>query len=220
MFERFTKPARQVVVDAQQEARGLRHGWIGTEHLLLAVLRSPEQPGAATLVRLGVGAEDCRAAVSGVVGGGGADALGAEDAEALKALGIDLDEIRRRAEHAFGDGALDNPAEDPAEGSRRRGRLRGRLRELAGRAGSVETGQTAADPKVSRHIPFTGRAKKTMELSLREAIARKDRHIGVEHIVLALLRGDDKISQGLFRRLGVAPKEVRELVLADLRAAA
>lgn len=44
--------------------------------------------------------------------------------------------------------------------------------------------------------------------------ARKDRHIGVEHVVLALLRGDDKISEGMFQQLGVAPKEMRELVLA------
>lgn len=208
MFERFTKPARQVVVDAQQEARSLRHGWIGTEHLLLAVLRSPEQPGAATLIRLGVSAENCRAAVSGIVGGSDADALGAEDAEALKAFGIDLDEIRRRAENAFGDGALDTPAADPGAGAPRRRRFLRRARREDG------------DPAPSRHVPFTGRAKKALELSLREAIARKDRHIGVEHVVLALLRGDDKISQGMFRRLGVAPTEVRDLVLADLRAAA
>lgn len=113
MFERFTRPAREVVVRAQEEARGLGHGWIGTEHLLLAALRAPDQPGAATLVRLGVSAESCRAAISGVVGGADGDALGPEDAEALRAFGIDLEEIRRRAESAFGDGALDAPVNDP-----------------------------------------------------------------------------------------------------------
>ncbi|HWC80297.1 MAG TPA: Clp protease N-terminal domain-containing protein [Pseudonocardiaceae bacterium] len=40
MFERFTDSARNIVVLAQDEARGLRHGWIGTEHLLLALFRS------------------------------------------------------------------------------------------------------------------------------------------------------------------------------------
>ncbi|NLU71629.1 Clp protease [Streptomyces sp. HNM0575] len=220
MFERFSRPAREVVIGAQEEARSLGHDWIGTEHLLLSALRLPEQPGVSTLVRLGVSAETCRAAVSSVVGGADGDALGPEDAEALKAFGIDLEEIRRRAENAFGDGALDTPVSDPGESAPRRRRL-GRLRRReSGARGDGGSGGTGELPGPSRHIPFTGRAKKTLELSLREAVARKDRHIGVEHVVLALLRGDDKISQGMFQRLGVAPKEMRDLVLADLRTAA
>jgi ATP-dependent Clp protease ATP-binding subunit ClpA len=219
MFERFSRPARQVVIGAQEEARSLGHGWVGTEHLLLSALRLPEQPGVTTLVRLGVSAESCRAAVAGVVGGADGERLGPEDAEALKAFGIDLDEIRRRAESAFGDGALDTPVADPGEsGPRRRRLLKLGRRESGTRAGGHGSGGTA--PGASGHIRFTGRAKKALELSLREAIARKDRHIGVEHVVLALLRGDDKISQGMFERLGVAPKDTRDLVLADLRSAA
>lgn len=215
MFERFTRPARQVVVGAQEEARSLGHDWIGTEHLLLAAVRLPQEPGAATLVRLGLTAGNCRAAVANVVTGQG-DALGPEDAEALKAFGIDLDEIRRRAENAFGDGALDAPATDPGAGRRRR--LPFGRRQHRESKGSL--GVPSEVPGPSGHIRFTGRAKKALELSLREAIARKERHIGVEHIVLALLRGDDKISQGLFQQLGVAPGEMRDLVVADLRSAA
>lgn len=218
MFERFSRTARQIVVDAQEEARSLGHDWIGTEHLLLAALRRPDQPGTATLVRLGVGADSCRAAIAGVVGGTDADALGPADAEALKALGIDLDEVRRRAENAFGDGALDPPPVDPEAGRARRRRfLKRRQREDRGES-DPEFASAAPGPK--GHLPFTARAKKALELSLREAIARKDRTIGTEHIVLALLRGDDKVSQGLFRELGVAPKELRERVLGDLRHAA
>lgn len=220
MFERFTGSARQVVVGAQEEARGLGHDWIGTEHLLLAVLRLPEAPGAATLVRLGVNAESCRAAIASVVSGPG-DALGPEDAEALKAFGIDLEEIRRRAEGAFGDGALDVPVSDPGAKPRRTLPFgRRRRREGAGAEGDGPGTSNAPAGSGPGHIPFGGRAKKALELSLREAVARKDRHIGVEHLVLALLRGDDKISLGLFQQLGVAPKDMRELVLADLRAAA
>ena len=215
MFERFTRSARQVVVDAQEEARGLGHDWVGTEHLLLAAVRRSEEPGAATLVRLGVTAENCRAAVASVVSPQG-DALGPEDAEALKAFGIDLDEIRRRAEGAFGDGALDPPVSDPGSEAATRGPF-GR-RQRRDREGNL--GVSAGTSVPSGHIRFTGRAKKALELSLREAIARKERHIGVEHIVLALLRGDDKISQGMFRKLGVAPAQMRDLVLADLRSAA
>lgn len=205
MFEKFTRQARQLVVGAQEEARELGHGWIGTEHLLLAALRQPGDPGTATLVRLGVTFKGCRSAVTGVVGQE-SGALGEQDAEALKALGIDLDEIRRRAEGAFGSGALDVPAEDPAE-KRRRPFPLGRRRDRD-------------DDAPSRHIPFTARAKKALELALREAVARKDRHIGVEHVVLALLRSDDNITTALFAELDLVPREAREHVLSDLRGAA
>ena len=42
MFERFTERARQVVVLAQDEARALKHNYIGTEHILLGLLREEE----------------------------------------------------------------------------------------------------------------------------------------------------------------------------------
>jgi ATP-dependent Clp protease ATP-binding subunit ClpA len=216
MFERFTQSARQVVVGAQEEARSLGHDWIGTEHLLLAVVREAEEPGAATLVRLGVTAGNCRAAVASVVSGPG-ETLGPEDAEALKAFGIDLDEIRRRAENAFGDGALDAPVSDPGAGAPRKRRFRKQQRRENRGSLGIPSGEVRG-PK--GHIRFTGRAKKALELALREAVARKERHIGVEHIVLALLRGDDKISQGMFQQLGVVPAQMRDLVLSDLRSAA
>ncbi|MGH3091540.1 MAG: Clp protease N-terminal domain-containing protein, partial [Gaiellaceae bacterium] len=49
MFERFTERARQVVVYAQDEARALKHNYIGTEHLLLGLLREEEGPAARVL---------------------------------------------------------------------------------------------------------------------------------------------------------------------------
>ncbi len=49
MFERFTYPARRVVVRAQEEARTFRHPWLGTEHLLLGVLAQPQAPGVSVL---------------------------------------------------------------------------------------------------------------------------------------------------------------------------
>ena len=52
MFERFTTEARQTVVGAQTEARRLRHRWIGTEHLLLALL-AQDTPSTAVLARYG-----------------------------------------------------------------------------------------------------------------------------------------------------------------------
>jgi ATP-dependent Clp protease ATP-binding subunit ClpC len=53
MFERFTDRARRVVVFAQDEARGLNHNWIGTEHLLLGLIREGDGVAAQVLVNLG-----------------------------------------------------------------------------------------------------------------------------------------------------------------------
>ena len=49
MFERFTERARQVVVLAQDEARALKHNYIGTEHILLGLLREEEGLAARVL---------------------------------------------------------------------------------------------------------------------------------------------------------------------------
>ena len=70
MFERFTERARQVVVLAQDEARALGHDYIGTEHLLLGLLREADGLGARTLNSLGVTDEAARDQVLALVGRG------------------------------------------------------------------------------------------------------------------------------------------------------
>ena len=70
MFERFTERARQVVVLAQEEARALKHNYIGTEHLLLGLLREEEGVAARVLESLDVSVEEVRAAVVRIVGSG------------------------------------------------------------------------------------------------------------------------------------------------------
>ena len=60
MFERFTELARKAVVLAQDEARALKHNYIGTEHLLLGLLRLPESVGYRVLVDLGANPEEVR----------------------------------------------------------------------------------------------------------------------------------------------------------------
>jgi ATP-dependent Clp protease ATP-binding subunit ClpA len=152
MFERFTQEARQAVVQAQEEARALHQDWVGTEHLLLALLSETRTSTAAILARYGLDHDEMAAAISGY---GGTDRL---DAEALTALGIDLDAVRDRIEASFGPGALD--------------------REAPG----------SPQEKPSGHIPFTKPAKKALELSLREAIALKSKGISDGHLVLGVLR--------------------------------
>lgn len=107
MFERFTQSARTAVVRAQSEARDLRHGHIGTEHLLLGVLAEGHGVGARVLAELGLDLGEVRRAVARGSAAG-------PDAEALETLGIDLDAVRRKVEETFGPGALER------SGSRRR----------------------------------------------------------------------------------------------------
>jgi ATP-dependent Clp protease ATP-binding subunit ClpC len=114
MFERFTNRARHVVVLAQEEARGLQHNYIGTEHILLGLLGEPGGVAAQALDRFGVTLAGAREEVKGIVG--------------------------------IGKGA------------------------------------------VSGHIPFTPRAKKTLELALREALQLNHNYIGTEHILLGVIR--------------------------------
>src|ERR671922_2778564 len=102
MFERFTDRARNVVIAAQQEARRLGHDCIATEHVLLGLLRE-KGIAARVLADLGVTADAVEREVVAFVRPG---PFGAADAEALGAIGIDLDEVRRRLEASFGPGAL------------------------------------------------------------------------------------------------------------------
>jgi ATP-dependent Clp protease ATP-binding subunit ClpC len=70
VFERFTAPARQVVVVAADEARALGHGYVGTEHLLLGLLRDGEGIAARVLGELGVDADTTRVRIEAAIGRG------------------------------------------------------------------------------------------------------------------------------------------------------
>jgi ATP-dependent Clp protease ATP-binding subunit ClpA len=139
VFERFTPQARQVVVHAQEEARGLRHNYIGTEHMLLGLLREPEDlPG-----------------------------------KALGSLGVTYDGTRERVLEIVGAG------EEPSSGQN----------------------------------PFTPRAKKVLELSLREALSIGDDHVGSEHILLGLADETDGVASRVLNESGASPEAVRQTVL-------
>ena len=96
MFERFTRGAREAVERAQDEARAIGSPSIGTAEMLLGVAGG-DGPGARALAAQGATYDALRARV---VSGG-------LDGDALASIGVDLDEIRRRAEANFGPGALE-----------------------------------------------------------------------------------------------------------------
>jgi ATP-dependent Clp protease ATP-binding subunit ClpA len=112
MFERFSEGARAVVVVAREQAVALGHDSIGTQHLLLGML-SPET-GAASQVLHDAGLETdlVRDAVRRRTPADGD--LTADDADALRTLGIDLDVVLERLEASFGPQAV--PRSEPHRG--------------------------------------------------------------------------------------------------------
>ena len=139
MFERFTDRARRVVVLAQEEARLLKHHYIGTEHILLGLIH--EGDGVA--------------------------------AKALESLGISLEAVRSQVEKIIG-------------------------------KGKSEPGS---------HIPFTPRAKKVLEFSLREALQLGHNYIGTEHILMGLIREGEGVAAQVLTKLGANLSRVRKEVI-------
>ncbi|HJP65559.1 MAG TPA: Clp protease N-terminal domain-containing protein [Actinomycetota bacterium] len=176
-------------MDAQAEAMALRHGYLGTEHLLLGLLHGHDDVAARALDLLGIRSDDVRSDVIRLIGTGAEPALDDADAEALRSLGIDLDEVRRRVEDSFGPGALDRP---------------------------LPRGRGRCDPLPGGRVPFTPRSKKVLELSVREARALGHGSIGPEHILLGLGRTQDGVAAEILAARGATAPRVRAAVLAEL----
>ncbi|MFI9510628.1 Clp protease N-terminal domain-containing protein [Nocardia sp. NPDC052566] len=176
MFERFSRQARTAVIVAQEDARELRSRNIDVEHVLLGLLSESEHELKELLAEAGLTHEGVVRRLAQVSPGQAqpneGEPLGAEDAEALRSIGIDLDAVRETLEANFGLDALDNavPKEQP-----KRGRFRDRTPSFG-------------------HIPFTREAKKVLELSLRETLARKEKSIESGHILLGILRAPNEMT--------------------------
>jgi ATP-dependent Clp protease ATP-binding subunit ClpA len=105
-FRRFQSTARHTVMLAHDAARRMHSERIGTEHLLLGVLEQPETMSARILNRHGLTYDKAAAIMTRL---GGTAPNPALDAEALSAIGIDIDAVRDKLEATFGKGVLDAP---------------------------------------------------------------------------------------------------------------
>ena len=96
------RPAERYLVAGADEARRLGHGYVGTEHVLLALTRNPEGSASRILDQLGVTHRDI--ANCSFLAGVWAPRI---DRDALATLGIDLEAVRERLDESFGHGALE-----------------------------------------------------------------------------------------------------------------
>ena len=152
------------------------------------MLTGPPSLAQATLVGLGVDLLALLRAARAVPDGPDTSARPpVDDAAALAALGIDLDEVRRQIEEAFGPGALE------------------RTRAARG------TGSSRSRPRWDRS------AKKVLELSLREALRMKHSSIGTEHVLLGLLHPGTGAGQEVLAAAGVRLDAARLVVADLLR---
>jgi ATP-dependent Clp protease ATP-binding subunit ClpA len=198
MFERFTDDARQIVFEARRLAIARGDDRVGPLHMLSALTTVPAgRDGVAARVLAAHGVD--QAAVARLLGPApGAEPGAQADAEALASIGIDLDEIRRKVEENFGEGALDR---------------------VTARGGP---------PSWRGPSALTDDARSTLAMALREAMALHHNYIGTEHILLGLLRTADSAGRrgrrgsGLrqaMTTLGLDYPAVRDQVVALLATA-
>ena len=191
MFERFTDKARQVVILAKGKATERGDGQIRPVHMLYG-LAAADGVAARVLTSLGVDAAAVEREIGRASGAPSARQEAADDAQALAAIGIDLDEIRRRIEESFGPGALERVPLTPNGPLNWTGRL-----------------------------PLNEATKLSLALALKEARALHHHYIGTEHMLLGLLRVAERHPRGEFAAatlpdLGLDPATVRDRVLTEL----
>ena len=100
---RTIRPAEPYLAAGAAEARRLGHNYVGTEHVLLVLIRNPDGGATRVLQQLGVSADAVEEALSPCIGGGAPRI----DPDALAALGIDFEAVQERLEETFGPGALE-----------------------------------------------------------------------------------------------------------------
>jgi len=103
-FDKFTERARKVLTLAQEEAQRFNHNYIGTEHLLLGLVREGDGVAAKVLANLGVELNKVRSAVEFIIGRGDRMVLGeiGLTPRAKKVIELAVDEARRLNHHYIG----------------------------------------------------------------------------------------------------------------------
>jgi ATP-dependent Clp protease ATP-binding subunit ClpA len=186
MFERFTEPARAVLAEAQDLAAELGSPYLGPGHLLYGCAEVREETAGRALHDAGITGALIRRGLPRAE----EKSSGEIDPDALRAIGIDYDDVASVVEQTFGAGALESAPD---------------RRVPAGRA---------------RRPRFTREAKHSLELGLRVAVELHHKRIEPGHLLLGLLRLDDDFVSGIVEESGTTVAALSASVLTRLTVAA
>jgi ATP-dependent Clp protease ATP-binding subunit ClpA len=215
MFERFTERARLAVVFAQVEARALGHGSIGTEHLLLGLLREDEGLGARVLASLGVSVEAARDEV--VAGAGRGEEVPSGQMpftpRAKHALEGALRQALSLGRHSIGtEHILLGLAVDEESAA---ARVLASLGLTVEQVRSGVVGVLGGEVRMPALAPIrlTPSIRRLLEIAHEEARALDHNRTHSEHVLLALLRQERSVAARALASFGVTFEDVRAEVV-------
>src|SRR4051812_17442220 len=204
MFERFTDRARHSVVLAQEEARRLGHTYIGTEHLLLGLLRESDGLAAKALTTLGIGVANVRAEIIDIIGEGSDPPTGhiPFTPRSKKVLELSLREALQLGDNFIGTEHI----------------LLGLVREGEGVAAQVLVARGADLDRVRATVMSalpgwsggsagrepTRRRTTGAEVAIADAqLLAGSARLGTQHLLEALARSDDTVAAKALAALGI-----------------
>jgi ATP-dependent Clp protease ATP-binding subunit ClpA len=236
-FDTFTERARKVLSLAQEEAQRFNHNYIGTEHLLLGLVREGDGVAAKVLSNLGVHLASVRAEVERMIGRGDRIVLGdvGLTPRAKKVVELAVDEARRLNHNYIGTehillGLVREGEGIAADVLQSLGVNLEALRQTtilvlspSGNAppAGVHTTSLGRQPPYPASFPapdqqlrarFTERARRTLSLAQEESQRFNHNYVGTEHLLLGLVRVEDGVSAKVLANLGVELSKVRSTV--------
>src|SRR5207248_2960320 len=215
MHDKFTERVRKVIYLAREEAARLQHDYIGTEHLLLGVIREGEGIAATVLNNLGLDLDRIRQEVENMVSASGGTMTIGEipfTPRAKRVLELAVEEARALGHNYVGTEHLLLGLLREGEGVAAQvlgsfditlERVRAQVARIVGRGEEATSGQ----------VPFTPRVKTVLELALREALSLGHNFIGTEHILLGLVRENEGVAARILVDFHADAEQVRDEVL-------
>src|SRR5688500_4816091 len=230
-FDRFNDRAKRVLALAQDEAIRFNHNYIGTEHLLLGLVREGEGVAAKALDSLGVDLSQIRRSVESIIGRGPSTMSPSEIVlapQTKQVINNAIDEARKLGHSHVGTEQLllgivrqgeSTATKVLASAGVELEKVRHQVIAVVGQRGSAAAPPPPAAPTASAFGAFTGpferfndRAKKVLAYAQDEAIHLNHNYIGTEHLLLGLVREGESVAAKVLNALGVELSKVRTAV--------
>jgi hypothetical protein len=227
-FEKFTERARKVLSLAQEEAQRFNHNYIGTEHLLLGLIREGDGVAAKVLTHMGVELNRARAAVEFIIGRGDRIVLGeiGLTPRAKKVIELAVDEARRLNHHYIGTEhillGLMREGEGIAAGvleslGLNLEKIRAATLNVLNQSGGAASSVSGSRPVIPAEFgKFTERARKALGDAITEARGREQREVNTGHLLLALAQDDDGLAAQTLGRAGIDLAQTRRALEQEL----